>query len=323
MQAIPEIGDYKYYNGRRGNDWLMRLCDTKTLTYVKSRKQYTRYCFDNLLNCMVKDMRERITQHYDNLVMINGKVGTGKSTLAYAAAKLYDPQFDLEDGYIYDWGQLIDKAADGDIQSGRAYILDEGTRISNNRKGMTKSGRNFIEFLETNRFKEATFFYVIPKFARADSYLKSDRVTHRLITKSLAWDHATVKSRGYFKGKIPIDSDLDDDSTDYMDWKDLGYGKFPELPPEIKKIYDRLKSDNVDDQNRSMRDEYHYEKEKERKTDNKAALEEQIWQLHCEGASALDIAAATGLAYGTVRNKLSVLKRQHAGEDENVTETTD
>ena len=88
MQAIPEIGDYKYYNGRRGKEWLMRLCDTKTLTYMKSHKQYTRYCFDNLLECMVKDMRERITEHYDNLVMINGKVGTGKSTIGYAAAEL-------------------------------------------------------------------------------------------------------------------------------------------------------------------------------------------------------------------------------------------
>lgn len=323
MQAIPEIGDYKYFNGRRGAKWLMRLCDTKTLNYVMSGKEYTRYCFENLLDCMVLDMRERVAQHYDNLVMINGKVGTGKSTIGYSAAKLYDPNFDLEDGYIYDWGQLIDKAADGELRSGKAYILDEGTRISNNRKGMTKSGRNFIEFLETNRFKEATFFYVIPKFARADSYLKSDRVTHRFITKSLSWDHATVKSRGYFKGKLPIDSDLDDDSTDYMAFKDCGYGKFPELPPEIQKIYDRLKADNVDDQNKQMQEEYHAERAKETKVDNKAALEEKIWQLHCEGASAIDIAAETGLAYGTVRNKLSVLKRQHAGEGEDGAETTD
>lgn len=323
MQVIPEIGDYKYFNGRRGKDWLMRLCDIQTLNYVQSGKTYTRYCFDGLLDCMVRDMRDRVTVHYDNLVMINGKVGTGKSTIGYDAAKLYDPHFDLEEGYIYDWGQLIDKAADGEIQSGKAYILDEGTRISNNRKGMTKSGRNFIEFLETNRFKEATFFYVIPKFARADSYLKSDRITHRFVTKSLSWEHSKVKSRGFFKAKLPIDSDMDDDSTDYMAFKDVGYGKFKELPPEIQKIYDRLKENNVDDQNKQMQEEYHAERMKETKAENKAALEDQIWQLHCEGKNAIDIAAETGLAYGTVRNKLSVLKRKHAGEDEDGAETTD
>lgn len=314
MQVIPEIGDYRYFPGHYNNrEYLMKLADTRTLYYPKSGKEYKRYLFENMLDCIARDMRARITNHYDNMVMVNGKVGTGKSNNAYALAHKFDPHFDYEDGLIWDWEQLIDKAADGEIKSGKVYILDEGTRVSNNRKGMTKSGRNFIEYLETNRFKEASYIYIIPKYARSDSYLKSDRVTHRMVTKVMAWDHRKVSSRGYFLYKYPLD-DMDDDSTDGIVFRNGGYGMFEEMPAEVKAFYDKIKDRNIDEQNQAMREEYRAEKEKERKDPDASNL--LIWNLYKEGKDAYEIAEASGLAVGTIRNKLVQLRRKYGTAEE-------
>ena len=63
---------------------------------------YIRYLLDDLLDRLVEDMRENIAREYDNVVIVTGKEGVGKSNLAYELCHRFDPDFSMEDGYIYD-----------------------------------------------------------------------------------------------------------------------------------------------------------------------------------------------------------------------------
>lgn len=88
-----------------------------------SGKIYVRYLYKDLLDRLAEDMKANINDSYDNFVVIDGPVGSGKSNLAYALCIRYDQGFDFRQ-YVYDANGFKSKLND-DI-SKKTFWIDEG-----------------------------------------------------------------------------------------------------------------------------------------------------------------------------------------------------
>ena len=71
-----QVEDYKIYSHRNG-------------------KIFIRYLLQDLLDEIAEDMRKNIRDDYDNVVIVDGGEGSGKSNLMYQLLTRYDPNFDM------------------------------------------------------------------------------------------------------------------------------------------------------------------------------------------------------------------------------------
>ena len=92
----------------------------RNIVYHSRNKIYVQYLYDRLIDRLVEDMHENLNDDYDNVIVIDGKEGTGKSNLAYTLCKRFDPNFNLEDGYIYDFETFIKNIASESVK-GRIF----------------------------------------------------------------------------------------------------------------------------------------------------------------------------------------------------------
>ena len=145
LKTIFEPGDTIYYpNPYRENDKPMIVKDY----YLGqgNRGPFVQYLTADLIQRLVEEMRENIENHYDNLVVITGHEGTGKSNCAYAVCKAFDPDFSINDGYIYDIGPFLEKLTTGDVK-GKAFWFDEATRLDEGQQQISDTASRNVEKL--------------------------------------------------------------------------------------------------------------------------------------------------------------------------------
>lgn len=183
-----------------------------------------------LTDWLVHDMQQNVSNDYDNLVVICGAEGTGKSNLGVDVCKSYDPSFTLEERYIYDFLPFLKKlqADFNEPGNGRAYLLDEATNLVSNRDWNKDENKHMIQLLEMFRSRGLTLVLCIPSFDRLDKYIREFRARFILECYDLPQGNR-FGGRGYYKLKICKDN------------LTVGIGTFPEMSSEDKKIYEKLK----------------------------------------------------------------------------------
>ena len=180
-------------------------------------------------------MHENIRNEYDNLVVIQGKEGTGKSQLAYQLCKCLDPNFDMEESYVYNYQEFVDAITSADeYDRGKIFWMDEGSLVASNREAMTEGNKKFVQVLETMRSRGWTLIMTIPSIDRLDLYIREYRVRYLLTAMETSWDGNTNRQRGYYELAFKRGKDL---STFYT----IAYGKYGKMTPEEQKIYNKLK----------------------------------------------------------------------------------
>lgn len=113
----------------------------------------------------------------DRLIIIEGKEGSSKSTLALHVAILFLKGQGKElniDSIHYNVNSLTDAillSKKGDIQ-----IVDEGALLGFSRDAMTKNTKNLVKVLTTCRSKNNLILICIPTIKLLDKYLKEHRV---------------------------------------------------------------------------------------------------------------------------------------------------
>lgn len=265
--------------------------------------QYTQYLLDGLMDNLVKEMRENVANHWDNIIMVVGGEGTGKSNLAYHLAKSYDPDFNLKDGYVYDFETLVKRLNDSDVR-GSVIWCDEAAELLGNRDWQKEENKSFIKILKMMRSFNLTIIFCIPDYGGIDTYVRDQRVRYILEAKIMSWEKQPISKRGYWELKRPRKG---------RDPETCGYGEFPAMPPEISEEYETLKLESQKKALHKLNEKINPEKKE--KSRDIAAICKLTEHLHeSEGLTYEEISDITGIPASTLRRNMS--KYRKGGEDD-------
>lgn len=180
-------------------------------------------------------MRKNLAEDYDNLIVCYGGEGSGKSNAMFALLQEFDPNLDIEKCYTYDNAAFRSKIREGgDI--GRTFWMDEGSIMASNRDWNTQNNKGFVKTLETCRSRHYTLGVCIPSLDRLDIYIREHRIRYAIHCEPMTFHTGGFKKRGYAAAYKK------NDITGTMEL--IGYGDYPQMPPEIKAIYEPMKAES-------------------------------------------------------------------------------
>ena len=134
-----------------------------------------KYYMDNLLVKKLDLMVDRTDKKMDNLVLIDGDEGQGKSNLAMGVAHYFafkSKRTFTVDNVFFDLDKLIDFAKDGED---KVIVWDEGALGGMAAEWWKKNQLEFIKLLMIARKKRHFIVICIPKFFKLNEYLVVDR----------------------------------------------------------------------------------------------------------------------------------------------------
>ena len=122
------------------------ILDTQLQVYP-SGKFFIQYLYKDLLEKLAEDMHRNVRADYDNVVMIEGGEGSGKSNLAYQVIKAYNPDFDIKQTYVYNMDGIRERFAAEDY-GGDTFWMDETSQIASNRNWQSEDNKDLVSILE-------------------------------------------------------------------------------------------------------------------------------------------------------------------------------
>lgn len=197
----------------------------------RNGKFFVRYLLEDLLKLLAADMTNNIKNRYDNVVVIEGAEGSGKSNLQLELQTLYDPNFTLENGYVYNVDEFKEKIAFGNDEK-KTYWLDEATNVQNNRRWSSIDNQNFVMLLETMRSRGWCLILCIPSFERLDVYIREHRIKYLIKCEPMCFMKSGKKERGFFELRK---------KNEYGKMEVVGYGKYNKMSDEEREDYEKLK----------------------------------------------------------------------------------
>lgn len=210
----------------------------------QSGKLYIRYLYVDLIDNIVEDFRKNIASEYDNVVVVDGPEGSGKSNLGWELCKRYDPEIaadpvkKMRDCYVYSFDDLRYKVLEltkTNADVGRVFWLDETSNMANNRAWMKQDNQYLVQILEMMRSRGWTLIMCIPTKDRLDLYIREYRLRYWFHCEPAKFDQDDMMvDRGYFETHKYINSQE----------KGGGYGEYPPMPPEEEAEYKRLKAES-------------------------------------------------------------------------------
>lgn len=110
-------------------------------------------------------MKAKIASKHQNVILISGRTGTGKSEFAVQLAKYIDPNFSIEN-IFWDTEKLIKTAASKEniFPPGTAFIFDEAREGTQSLNAMSETNRRMGLFLDTIRSRGYHIFLLQPSY---------------------------------------------------------------------------------------------------------------------------------------------------------------
>lgn len=202
----------------------------------KSGKYFTQYLYKDLMDLLVKDMHRNVAKDYDNVLLITGGEGSGKSGCMYDLLHRFksnwDDEKDIAQSYTYNMDFLRERFQKADFGNG-IFWMDETTQIMSNRDWQSQDNKDMVSILETFRSKKFLFGGCAPKLERVDVYLRDFRMRYHIHVQPM-----TFKSTGYMPRGI---FELEKRNPQSGELEHCGYGLFPDMPQSAKEIYLPLK----------------------------------------------------------------------------------
>lgn len=194
---------------------------------------FIQYLYANLILALVKSMKNSVEKDMDNIVVVDGLEGVGKSSVTYWIAKLFNPEFDFEKQLTYGNEQLSAKLREGDDKHS-IFWLDEAYDIMGKRDWQAADHKKFISNLVKMRSRNWTLLMDIPRMTDADLYIRDHRARYWITVEfGMTFDESGYHERGVFQLQVR------DRKTGR--WQHCGYGLFPDMPLDVKKIYKQYK----------------------------------------------------------------------------------
>lgn len=302
---------------KEGDARALTIEDRDVVRYSSGRF-YVSYLYSELTDRLIEDMHSNIDAHFDNLIVISGPEGVGKSHLAAYICKSFDPEFNMERSYVYDWESFINSISGDDPQ--KVYWMDEAVNMASGRDWMKDVNKMLIKILQMMRSKGLTLVMCVPSFGSLDKYIREHRTRYLLIAKKMAWNKDSEPKRGYYELRVQMTekerayiakNKRNPEAEDFF--RSVGYGRFPKMDLDESKDYELVKAENQDKTLKEMRDYTEELTGKSKYTRQKDMNERLIlYMTDVKGMSYQEIADAIGVPYNTIKG--IAWRRRNAGD---------
>lgn len=196
--------------------------------------------YSDMIEGFAEVLKRNIKAKRQNVVVVTGATGSGKSVFAIKLAMAIDPDFSFKNDYIYSAKDLVTKLKKDRTQVSPVSLFDEGSIILNS-KNFARSEDKLIENLfNTMRSRGWTTIICIPDF---NALNKSVRTTH--VNFRVSCGRAPLpgyQGRGFAKlFKYSKVSEFTD-----VYWKPLCWGIYTDLRKKVKEVYEARKAESQD-----------------------------------------------------------------------------
>lgn len=210
----------------------LKIKDAQIKMYRKGT-WFVQYLYENLMEKLAEDMKNNVAEGFDNMIITQGDEGSGKSTHVYQLCKAYDPNFTLNDNYMYDFDAMRAKLDKGGDEEG-VFWLDEAVNTANKRKWQSQDNIDFTELLIMMRSRNWCINMCIPQASELDYYVREHRFRYLITIKPMGFPNTGFKRRGYFE--------LERKNPNTGLLEHVGYGEYDDMPAEIKAKYHAIKA---------------------------------------------------------------------------------
>ena len=180
--------------------------------------------------------KRRIEHDYDNVIVITGDPGCGKSSLAIQIARAMDRRFDLS-SLAYRASELLD--AIDRMKRGQCIVFDEAILGLLGREFATEEARAIVKTLNVTRFLGLNTIVCIPNIWDLDAALRGRRTDFWLTCSYDPRGSAVVHERAR-----SVRYEYDRSLGLYRDeaWSPI---RWSPLPPKLKEAYLNQKNEKV------------------------------------------------------------------------------
>lgn len=199
--------------------------------------------YSDMIEALAYTMRQRLANHHQNVICIEGGTGSGKSTLAIQLCRALKRDWSVADNYIYgldDLKRKLDKQETDCI-----HLFDEGSVILNSFNSQRAEDKQISVLFDTMRSLRWTTIICIPSFTSLNKRIRENHVDFRLSCPDKA-PLPNYASRGFFHAYKRKKSQF----ARGVYWMPIGTGIFTPLKPRIDKEYQEIKRKS---QNRLIR----------------------------------------------------------------------
>lgn len=223
--TLDDIGDVrKTYIGD------LTVQDIQEIHYRQSGNIFVRYLYADMIQKWAQDMHNNVSNDFDNVIVIHGPEGSGKSNLAYQICRAYDENFDVSEQYVYNYEDFLTKISVARNHS--VFWMDEASNMANNRDWNTESNKSIVNVLEMFRSRGWTLVMCIPHASRLDKYIRENRIRYIAKCEPMEFRNGGRRERGYYELKK---------KNPYGGMHLVGYGTYDPMPPDVKRVYEQIK----------------------------------------------------------------------------------
>jgi septin family protein len=232
----------------------------------QARVKYEWNELDKNLRYLVYFIRRRLRKDWDIVIAISGEEGSGKSTFGILLSSLIDKKWNLLDNMalIPDEKEVVREYCK--LNKYQCYMIDEAVRAFYKMNFMTTMTQTLVKMWATERYQNKATLLLIPRFTDLVENFRNHRVK--------LWIHIIARGKGiaYIRDDDPHNNDPW--SIDYARNLKKKWNKkknlslltveerieiekrlpnflfafdFPDLDPEFKKLYNKLKTQSRKD----------------------------------------------------------------------------
>ena len=195
--------------------------------------------YDDLLQPLAMEMRKNIKNHHQNTVLIEGRTGSGKSTIALRLCKLLDKRWTLDTDYIYGAADLKRKLKYPGACP--VNLLDEGSVSLNSYNSQRADDKMMTVLMDTWRSKGMSTIICMPNREDLNKRIRNNHLDY-LIKCPVQSPVPNEPARGFFE---LYTHQYRDWGKDY--WKLRGRSHFDKLDKKTQQEYDAVKLQHQDE----------------------------------------------------------------------------
>lgn len=194
--------------------------------------------YDDLLTPLAKKMKQNIKDHHQNTALIEGRTGSGKSTIGVKLCQLLDSRWNLSNDYIYGSSDLKRKL---DYPGAcPVNLLDEGSVSLNSYNSQKADDKMMTVLMDTWRSKGMTTIICMPNRNDLNKRIRNNHLDY-LLKCPVESPIPGKPARGFF---ILYTHEFRDWGGDW--WKPVGISRFSKMDKKTQQEYDQIKLEHQD-----------------------------------------------------------------------------